>query len=261
MYRLDPSEHEAASDDAHLPQHWKHSAPTGNFFGRLDSVSPSVIEGGIEIAVYRDSSDTWSHNIASYSEEKLGSFVPSKREMEEDGPVRSTVRVEGQYGRSTVYAWFRIYKDHPAAELEMRINWNEEFSIAKLCIPFNPIGKREDGVPGGSLNRPLDSKEYPFRDWIKITGENADSTAAVITPDCYGVDVSDQMIRLSILRSPPFAWHYPFDLQENYPYRITDQGEHIIRFAFTLDRSASELDTLAKFMHSPPRIFDWTRGM
>ncbi len=214
-----------------------------------------------ELTVLEDSSDTWSHGISSYDGESRGGFSVRSCEIEETGQVYSATRLEAAFGRSTATLFIREYVDSPVMQLEIRILWCEQFSTAKLCLSIPPdLANRTDGVPGGSLSRQRDGREYPISGWVRADDGNGKSLA-VISPDCFACDFRGNHIRLTLLRSAPFAWHNPTELTPEYPYRFTDQGEHTFRFAVMRNMEPEALDRYIRFAHMPPRVFDWTRGM
>ena len=219
------------------------------------------IECNIALDVLEDTSDTWSHGIAGFTGERLASFVVDRTEMEETGPVRFSLRIDASYGRSRLSLWARWYPTYPALDLVFRIDWIEEFSIAKLRFT-QPEGfnRRTDGVPGGFLSRSQDGKEYPMRDWTALLNPRGEGLR-VVTPDCFACDGSSAEVRVTLLRSAPYAWHNPYKLAPEYPYKITDRGEHTIRFSLLPSGDPPTLDRTARFLHTPPRAFDWTRGM
>ena len=216
---------------------------------------------GVRLIVLEDTSDTWSHGIPSYEGRVRGCFAVHTCEDEDNGPVFSTTRYEAGFERSSATIFLREYTDSPAIDVEIRIAWNEQFSTAKLCFALPPeMTNRIDAVPGGTLSRPRDGKEYPIGGWVRAA-TNDGTSLAVISPDCFACDFRGNDLRLTLLRSAPYAWHDPTELIPGYPYSFTDQGEHTFHFKVIRNVDLDALAAYALFSHVPPRVFDWTRGM
>ncbi|HEY3342347.1 MAG TPA: glycoside hydrolase family 38 C-terminal domain-containing protein, partial [Anaerolineae bacterium] len=60
--------------------------------------------------VINDPSDTWSHDIVSFRDE-LGRFGKATIAIEEAGPVRAGLRIESQWGKSTLLQRVYLYRD------------------------------------------------------------------------------------------------------------------------------------------------------
>jgi alpha-mannosidase len=265
-YYLDPSPTIGAADSAGTQPakgtHWT-ILPAEDDRGLFSfrSADHSTSAGRVKLIVLEDTSDTWSHGISSYEGRTRGSFEVHTCEEEGNGPVHSTTRIETAFERSSATIFVREFAKSPVMELEVRIAWHEQFSTAKLCfsLPKEMIN-RTDAVPGGTLSRPRDGREYPIGGWVQAATENGKSLA-VVSPDCFACDFRDNDLRLTLLRSAPFAWHDPTELTPGYPYKFTDQGEHTFRFTVIMNADLDTLNACARFCYMPPRVFDWTRGM
>jgi alpha-mannosidase len=211
-----------------------------------------------------DNSDTWSHDIDSYDGIELGRFTVTKSHVRETGPIRSSIELEADCLASRLAAKCSIYRNRPWIDLEIDLSFLERFTIAKLNIPIASSQGRLDGIATGMLQRAQDSKEFPFMDWtlaVREEKKNGPTGFGVVSTDCFAFDGSDSLLRFTLVRSPVFAWHQPTRIVPERIYRHTDQGDH--RFLFRLFPSASqgELERHADWLHQPPMLFDWTRGM
>src|ERR1700712_519279 len=63
-----------------------------------------------------DPSDTWGHRVISYVATG-GSFQPQRIRLIEEGPVRAGIRVESEYGRSTLVEEFTLRAENPAVRV------------------------------------------------------------------------------------------------------------------------------------------------
>ncbi len=216
---------------------------------------------GWSVQVLPDLSDTWSHGQPGYGTEVVGAFALDRIVVEESGPLRASIRVDAGFGASRLSLWARVYRQHPILDIDIRILWAQEFQLAKLTIPLaTPILEREDGVPGGSVRRPQNGHEFPLHDWTLLRPPGAEPFGFA-SPDCFSLDGTERAIRFSLLRSPPYAWHDPCKLKENWRYRHTDQGEHEFRFRLCVGATPVELKAMALQEQQPLLIHDWTKGM
>jgi alpha-mannosidase len=212
---------------------------------------------GPEVRVLEDSSDTWSHGIDRYAGRRRGLFRVVAAAVEETGPLRATLRVEAAFRSSRLELRLRLISGDPAIHVEASLLWGERLAVAKLAFPFHtPIETRVDGVAGGSLRRPQDGREVPYRDWTL-----AQPGLGVAAPDCWALDGERAEVRFTLVRSPVFAWHDPQKLDPRQGYRYTDQGEHSYRFALLARASEEGLEAAAAAMTLPPVPLDWTFGM
>lgn len=216
-----------------------------------------VLGGGIRLAVIEDASDTWSHGIGGYDGAVAGEFLLTRATVEESGPVRATLRLEASWGRSAVCARVRLYAGAPYLDIDLELSWLEKARIAKLILPLpGKPATRRDGIPGGSIDRTQDGREYPLVDWTLTP-----AGLAVAAPDCFALDGRDGALRFTLVRSPVYAWHDPTTLDPAQHYRHTDQGEHQFRFRLRPEATATTAEEAAASLHDPPVCLDWTRGM
>lgn len=177
-----------------------------------------------------DPSDTWSHDVASFRN-VAGPFARSGVIIEENGPVRATLRAELARGASRIVQRVSLYRDLDFVEVRVRITWNDKRTALKASFPFaieNAVATAE--VPYGSISRAMDGDEHPCQQWIDVSGTvaGAPSGVAILNDGQYGYDVQGAEARLTILRSPVYAHHDPAKLDPAVDYRYVDQGEHFV---------------------------------
>jgi alpha-mannosidase len=207
--------------------------------------------------VLRDASDTWSHGIPSFEGPADGAFRVERCFVEESGPIRACLRVEATHGRSRLALRARLYAGSPVVDVEVELSWMAEMRIAKLALALaEEPREREDGIPGGSIRRAMDGHENPLVDWTLTPGG-----CAVAAPDCFALDGRNGELRLTLVRSPVYAWHDPTRLSPYEAYRYTDQGEHLFRFRVLADATAADAADAAAALHDPPVCLDWTKGI
>jgi len=210
----------------------------------------------------RDTSDTWSHDTDRYDDEALESAKWDDPAMVCRGPLLASLVAEGAVGGSALKAEWRVYSGERFADLKLTVDWHEHHRVLKLVLPFeSATNERRDGIMGGSLIRTNDGIERPLRDWTLLTGKEA-GTLGVVCPDVYALDVTDDRVRITLLRSCLMAHHDPTPpRQADAVY--ADQGVHVFRFRFFHGSGATQatLDSHAYMMQRPLIIGDLTRGM
>lgn len=212
--------------------------------------------------VQDDLSDTWSHDITTYTGEVLGEFARKRTLLDETGPVRATLTWLAKYEQSLMRVRARLYDADPFIELTIDLFWAHQKAVLKMIVDTGqPIAARCDGLPGGYQYRKLDGQEYPMHDWTII--ESADATElGIICPEIFGLDVSADSARLTMLRSPRYALHQmdlpAKDDPAQFPTDFTDQGEHeyrlLIRAGTQLD--PTKLQRIAYQLQQPPIHWD-----
>jgi alpha-mannosidase len=189
--------------------------------------------GGVPLVI-DDPSDTWSHDVVSF-DRVIGQFEANGGVASlERGPVRQTIRVPGRWGRSTVTLDYTLYAGEKQVYLSMMVDWQEQLKILKLAFPFDLADPQSRAAtPYGSIQRADDGGEEPCQAWVDVSG-TIDGRAygvALLNDSKYGYDVLDGELRMSILRSPAYAFHMPRQIEPGVTYRYTDQGVQVVHMA------------------------------
>jgi alpha-mannosidase len=219
---------------------------------------------GISIAVYEDYSDTWSHGIDRFDGKLCGAFsTKDPWQIIEEGPLRAGMRNLLHYDKSILDARVYLHDSEPAVRFRFRLTWRGRHRIVKLLIPpaFQQAC-RIDGIPGGCLKRACDGKEYPVHNYLSVS--NGHTFLAAVSVDVYSADVrEDGMIRLTLLRSPIYAHHDPFPLNEHHWYPITDQRIHDyeITLLFGTEDFSNRIKAEVERQKKPVWISETTAGM
>jgi alpha-mannosidase len=181
----------------------------------------------IKLAVYRDLSDTWSHDIVAFPEKPASIFKASKPwKTLEQGPLRATLINELGAPDGGALFFISMHRKERAVRLKVRVNWHGTQKIVKLLIkPAFKAGERFDGCPGGFIRRPLNGYEFPMHNVVSVSGKGC--ALAVVSADVFGADVrQDGLIRLTLIRSPYFAHHAPWNPPNVNTFKVMDQGIH-----------------------------------
>ena len=185
------------------------------------------------LVVLKDESDTWSHGVAAFRDE-LGRFEPvGEPEVVESGPVRAGIRVRYRWGDSTAEQTFYLYDGLPRVDVCLLVDWHERHKMLKLAVPTALADATATfAVPFGAITRPATGNEEPVQRWLDLSGTVGDQAAglALANDGQYGADVLGSEMRLSLFRSPIYAFHDPRKPDPNETYQYIDQGEHVIRY-------------------------------
>jgi len=179
--------------------------------------------------VLEDMSDTWSHGVPGYTQ-VIGRFGDAHVSVHERGPLQASLLVERSFEGST---WLQqIILRHGEAELEIRnwLQWQGRWRLLKLAFAVPVHGPRSvHDVPFGWCERPCDGREVPVQMWSDVFGpaQAEDGQViglAVLNDGKYGCDVADSTLRVTVLRSPPYAYHEPHAFGSKGRYDWIDQG-------------------------------------
>jgi alpha-mannosidase len=160
----------------------------------------------------------------------IGCFGGACISVYENGPLQASLLVERAYGSSN---WTQqITLRQGEAELLVRnwLFWNGKQQMVKLACAVPVTGpEAAHEVPFGWMNRPCDGAEVPTLMWMDISGRSIQQPGqeiglAILNDGKYGCDVSGATARLTILRCPPYAHHFPHKLGMKMRYDWVDQG-------------------------------------
>ncbi|MEW6228644.1 MAG: glycoside hydrolase family 38 C-terminal domain-containing protein [Bacillota bacterium] len=214
--------------------------------------------------VLEDKSDTWAHEVESFNDVG-GRFTVAEITVLESGPVRGTILVRSQFEKSTLEQRISLYSDSPVIECVATVNWQEQARMLKVEFLFNVIEPEVTyEIPYGAISRESKSGEEPGGKWIDVSGHARTPDGceepygvALFNDSKHGFDVWARMrrykwgpgkarVRVSILRSPIFAFHEPNEPQEGIPYRYQSQGLHTYRLAILPHRGNWRDETIQR---------------
>ncbi len=191
------------------------------------------------LRVMRDDSDTWSHDVVSFRDE-CGLFRPiDEPEVIAAGPTHATVRLRWAYAASVVEQEVTLYEHTPRIDFRTTVDWHEAHQALKACFPLaleEAVATFE--VAYGHVTREANGGEEPVHRWLDLTGTlGGESYGAALLNDAkYGCDVLGSEMRLSLLRSPIYAFHDPQKPQPGERYEYTDQGQQAFTYALAPHR-------------------------
>jgi alpha-mannosidase len=216
---------------------------TGGIASLLDKTNgtEAIAGGASPLIVINDPSDTWSHDVPAFRDE-IGRFHCDGRvAVIERGPMRATLRVTSTWGASTVVQELSLSRGSRRIDWRLDIDWHEQLKALKLAVPVN-VGNATAtfDVPYGAIVRAATGNEEPLQQWMDVTGEAGRGRYGVaLLNDCkYGGDVLGSEMRLTLLRSPIYAFHDPRIIEPDVTYDWTDQGRQTVRCALLPHKGA-----------------------
>jgi alpha-mannosidase len=188
-------------------------------------------ESGCKAVIINDPSDTWSHDIKTFSDE-TGAFGNATIKILENGPLRATIRVTSTYGASTLTIDWMLYSGSRNLEAKVTLDWHEHLKMLKFSFPVDvesPAATYE--TPYGYIVRATNGNEDPGQRWIDLSGQRNGSTygLTVINDAKYGYNVPGNDMRISIARSAVYAHHNPRVLDMKAEHLWMDQGIQTFR--------------------------------
>jgi alpha-mannosidase len=214
---------------------------------------------GCKAVVINDKSDTWSHDIKTFSEE-IGAFSGAKIKVLENGPLRAVIRVTSTYGNSELGIDWTLYTGSHKLEAKITLDWHERLKMIKFSFPVDvesPSATYE--TPYGNIVRVTNGNEDPGQRWIDLTGSRSSGIygLTVLNDAKYGYSVNGNDMRISVVRSSPFAHHVPKVLDMNIEHIWMDQGIQTFRMLLVPHAGTWQninIPRLAEEFISPPMV-------
>ncbi|MBO7748111.1 alpha-mannosidase [Paenibacillus sp. MWE-103] len=194
-----------------------------------------VMKDGARPVVIEDKSDTWSHDVLHFNGPSE-TFKAAKVLRIEHGPVKSVVRVVSEYGSSKLVQDFAMYPGSKQIDVSVTVDWREKFKMLKLVFPVNVIfSKQTYEIPYGTIEREHNGEEEPGQNWVDYTGivqETNDVYGLSLMNDAkYSYSMHAKEMALTVLRSPIYAHHVPYEPDPNGEYSFIDQGIQHFNYA------------------------------
>jgi len=186
--------------------------------------------------VLEDRTDTWSHGETMFHR-VVGAFTAKRVRLIEHGPVKSVIRVESEYGQSTLIQHFTMYQELNQIDVHVTVDWREQFKLLKLRFPTNlHFPKVTYETAYGHIERAANGEEDPGQNWVDLSGSIKERQIpyglSLLNDGKYSYSVKEKELSLTVLRSPIYAHHDPYVPQENGGYVFMEQG--VQRFTYAL---------------------------
>jgi alpha-mannosidase len=170
--------------------------------------------------------DAWDIDI--YYDDKVYLADPaSSVRLIEAGPLRWTVEVKRTILGSEITQRISLRHNSPRLDFDTTVDWRQRHTMLKVAFPvevFSPVATYE--IQWGNVQRPTHRNtswdwarfETCAHKWVDLS--EGDYGVSLLNDCKYGHDIRDNIIRLTLLRSPTM------------PDPLADFGEH--RFTYSL---------------------------
>ena len=170
--------------------------------------------------------DAWDIDV--FFEDKMWTSDPATSvEVVEAGPLRATLKISRRILRSDYVQRVSLSYNSARLDIETSIDWQERHVLLKSAFPvdiLSPVATYE--IQWGNVQRPTHRNtswdwarfETCAQKWVDLS--EGDYGVSLLNDCKYGHDIKDNVIRISLLRSP------------SDPDPEADRGEH--RFAYSL---------------------------
>ncbi len=174
-------------------------------------------------------------------------------EIVEQGPVKAVLRYVRLFGKSKFTQDYILYADIPRLDIRTTADWHEEHILLKASFPVNVNADYATyDMAYGSIQRTTHPQtpaekakfEVPAHKYADLSEEQYGVT---LMNDCkYGHDVNDNVMRLTLLRSPQTPM--PHKRPDNYVAPFADQGKH--EFNYSIYPHAGDMKKAASIRQS-----------
>jgi alpha-mannosidase len=183
----------------------------------------SLLSQPCELQFFEDKGQYWdAWNIdPDYEKHHLAGITLESIEVQEQGPIRVSVRVVRKFGRSRFQQDIYLDAYSTFVTVTNHVDWQEDYVLVKVAFPLSfaaPSATYE--IPMGAIARSTIAEtaeakakfEVPAQFWADLSSEDVGLS---VLNDCkYGYDAKPSQLRLTLLRSP------------NWPCPDSDKGIH-----------------------------------
>ena len=170
--------------------------------------------------------DAWDIDI--YYDDRMWLAEPaSSIKWIEYGELRQTIEITRRMMNSEITQQISLNHNSPRLDFDTHVNWNERHILLKVAFPVDVLSPQATyDIQWGNVTRPTHRNtswdwarfETCAHKWVDLSEGNY---GVSLLNDCkYGHDIHDNVIRITLLRSPTL------------PDPMADYGEH--EFAYSL---------------------------
>ncbi|KAG1675632.1 Alpha-mannosidase 2C1 [Nymphon striatum] len=209
-----------------------------------------------DIPLYWDAWDVMDYHLETRQEL---SQVAEEASIIEKGPLRATILVKLQISaKSWIEQRISVDVAHPYVRVDTTVAWHESHRFLKVEFPVNVHSDNATyEIQFGHVQRPThynttwDSTKFEVcgHKWVDLSEH--DWGVAILNESCYGHSVHDNIMSMSLLRSPksPDAdadmGNHEFSYAV-YPHKGTFQSARVVQHAYELNVPAKLLTSSGK---------------
>jgi alpha-mannosidase len=184
---------------------------------------------GNQLQTFKDTPkeyDAWNID-ANFADHQTNIDSADSVELTEKGPLRATIRVSRKWQNSRFVQDISLYANLDRVDVANQIDWHETHVLLKAAFPLAASSANATyEIPYGTIDRPTTRNnswekakfEVPALRWADLGDGTHGFT--LINESKYGYDAKDNVLRLSLLRSP------------TWPDPDADRGTH--NFSYSL---------------------------
>ncbi|MGB8787771.1 MAG: alpha-mannosidase [Candidatus Acidiferrales bacterium] len=170
--------------------------------------------------------DAWNID-ADFEKQKWDLMKAEEVKLVDEGPLAATIRVTKKFQHSKFVQDITVYAGVARVDILTDADWHEKHILLKAAFPVSVTNDNATyEIPFGSIERPTTRRdsiekakfEVPALRWADLS--NAQHGFSLLNDCKYGYDGKDNVLRLSLLRTP--AWPDPH----------ADEGHH--EFTYSL---------------------------
>ncbi len=250
-------------------QTWEVRADTGGVGIALTRHGQPVLGvPGLSVLTVEDPWGSWGDFNESPASSNLttlrDAWLVTRVEVGERGPLRATLRVRLEGGRSRIDLSLSLFRGRDALDVSARVFWDERCAQLRLALPGN-FTQAGYAVAGGSMTRgPLG--DVPGGSWVRL--ESAAGGLGFASDALYAFNLTPEGdFHATVARATRYAAEGPAQVEEHPWAPSLDRGELRFRFLLTagpvealavaLPRLALELEQPPLVMHALPSDGDW----
>jgi alpha-mannosidase len=192
-----------------------------------ESVAPGGCGGLLQTFVDRPAQqDAWE---IKFDEKSWDLKQPESVKVIESGPERAVIRINDKFQSSSFQRDVIVRAGDPRVEVNLHADWHENHILLKVGFPSAAQSEKATfEIPYGTIQRPTTRRnsieqaqfEVPALRWGDISNES--QGVSLLNASKYGYDAKDNVIRISLLRSPNMP------APDNH---VADQGVHDMTYA------------------------------
>ena len=169
--------------------------------------------------------DAWDIDV--FYDDKMWTADPATSiSVVEEGPLRATLQIERRILHSLYTQRISLAYNGPELDIETTIDWHERHVLLKVAFPvdiLSPVATYE--IQWGNVQRPTHRNtswdwarfETCAQKWVDLS--EGDYGVSLLNNGKYGHDIHENVMRISLLRSP------------TSPDPIADQGLHTFTYS------------------------------
>ncbi len=151
---------------------------------------------GIRLHLRQDGTDIWAMDTDAFTQPVLELFSSEREQwvVEEAGPLRARIRLDGWLGHSRVRWTLSLSRDTPCVNISLDLLFSEHLALLQMPVHVAEAPRTwRDGQAMGAVERQRDAGgrpvEWPVQRWSKMILAHGHEIA-LVTNDAFSVSLS-----------------------------------------------------------------------